>query len=211
MIVLFQGNMGSGKTLGMTSLARSSSYDTGGASILSNYGLSPRAFQDHRLLNSGFHLSRLKGSGDFVEFTRSGGGIILLDEVHRLLDSRLSLGYQNIYLSEFFMFIRKIRSVAMLTVQHSSMADVRIRHVLDMVVDCRRTRGGFSYVARDGQSNRPVRTWQVSDAQAASIYGAYDTYELIEGIAFPSTKKAFDKFILDLKAAMPRRGSGAVV
>lgn len=209
MIIGFTGPLGSGKTLGMTVWAWYLSAKARGVPIFANYALRPAYFRRHQAVNpAGFRMGYVKGAADLIEMVEAGGGILLLDELHRMLDSRLSIASVNIYLSQFFMYLRKLGITCLLASQHELNFDRRVRNVLDLMINCRKTPEGFSYTLIDHQGRQILGHRFLPLKQAEKFRGAYDTYELIKGFTFPGTQKAFDKFLADLDSARARRRLG---
>lgn len=208
MIIFLEGRLGSGKTLGQIYFPYVMSYRAGGVNIAANFDLDSRYFIPHMKLNPDFQIFRLKETEDIREFVAAGGGILLLDEFQRLLDARLSVNSQNIFMSQFVMFLRKLRIHAFFTSQYSGMVDLRIRQVVDVLVRAHKTRGGFRYDVFDGYTGRiPLGQKWISAQQARALFGAYDTNQLIHSLQFPATKKAFDAFLEDIEQAQ-KTGQG---
>lgn len=216
MVVGFGGPMGSGKTLGMVQWAYRYSLAAGGASVWANFDLSPQFFKEHRRLNPSFRIGRIRQADDIVAMTEAGGGLLLLDEVHRLLDSRLSMQMQNIFLSELFMFFRKMGATLLISFQSVRMIDVRLRNAIDIFVFCqsRGPKGNRVYMQHvyDWQWTHPrlLKVQEFTEQEVAPFYGAYDTYQFIHGFAFPKTQKEFDRFMARVEQAAQRARGGAV-
>lgn len=205
MIIGFTGPLGSGKTLGLSVFGWYYSAKAGGAPLFANYHLDSKYFTKHRKLNPNFHLGMVTKDHDLLEMARGGGGILLLDELHRMLDSRLSVASVNIYLSQFFMYLRKLGISCFIASQHELNFDRRVRNVMDLMVVARKHPDGFSYELWDHQARMRMGRWFLPTPQAERFRGMYDTYELIKGFTFPGTQKAFDKFLEELDQARPHK------
>lgn len=205
MIVAFRGTLGAGKSLGLTVFGWYYSLRAGGAPLMANFALNERYFNRHRQANPRFALSTLTEPDDLVQFVAGGGGILLLDELHRMLDSRLSVASVNVYLSQFFMYLRKLGITVFLASQHELNFDRRVRMVIDVMVTAKKHESGYSYDLWDHQANQHLRRLWLPEATAARFRGAYDSYELVRGLKFPSTQKGFDAFLETLDKARPRR------
>lgn len=213
MIVAFGGSLGSGKTLAMVQWALRYSLAARGASVWANFDLHEAFFREHRQMNPAFQLGRIRTADDIIRMTEAGGGLLLLDEVHRLLDSRLAMQTQNIFLSELFMFFRKMGVTLLVSFQTARMVDVRLRNCIDLYVWClkRGPRGNRIYERHiyDWQYVQPrlLRVERYTESEVQPLYAAYDTYQFIHGFAFPRTQREFDKFMERLeRAALKARG-----
>ncbi|BDG60280.1 zonular occludens toxin domain-containing protein [Caldinitratiruptor microaerophilus] len=211
MIVAFLGALGAGKTLHATRWAIRYSLAARGANVYSNIWLNESFFREHKRINPAFQLGRIATVDDIVEMAAAGGGVLLLDEVHRLLDARLSMQAQNIFLSEFFMFLRKIRATTLVTFQSLRMVDVRLRNALDLVVMCRargpRGRRTFEQFVYDYQATPPVlrKHERQTEEEVLPYFSAYDTYQFVRSLKFPATNKEFDKFMSRIEEAAAAR------
>lgn len=215
MVVGFGGPMGSGKTLGMVMWGIRYSLAAGGASVWANFDLNEAFFREHKRLNPAFRLGRIRKADDIVAMTEAGGGLLLLDEVHRLLDARLAMQTQNIFLSELFMFFRKMGATLLVSFQHSRMIDVRLRNCIDLYVWCqaRGPKGNriFEQHVYDWQYVNPrlLKVHRYAEHEVQPYYAAYDTYQFVHGFAFPKTQREFDRFMERVeRAAMKARGGG---
>ncbi|MBX5477122.1 MAG: hypothetical protein IRZ18_08395 [Clostridia bacterium] len=210
MIIGFQGPMGSGKTLGACIWAWRYALLAGGAPVMANLALRPEYFARHAQRNPGFHVRLLQSEEDFVELARAGGGWVIFDEIHQNLDSRTYAGRQQIYFTQFLMYLRKLRMPLILTSQSiAHQVDVRVRANLDVLVDCHKTRWGFRYDVFDARSGVYQGSRRVPWRTATQFYGIYDTYQLIRPVEFPTTERQYVQFLEALEDAqaeqMPRR------
>jgi|GEM_PF-5199608 len=215
MIAALTGHLGAGKTFGVTYFAWLLSYKAGGLPVLSNYTLREEYFARHAQRSAAFKLYLLRDEKDWLQFTAGGGGVVALDELHRLVDARMAMGSQNVVLTHFFMFLRKIGATTLVTDQHMGFMDARIRAVVDVWIRCSKlldARGelvGFRYDTFD-QGGRPRRTLYLPAARARALLGAYNTREIVRGFQFPRTMPAFDKFLeqldLSIRSAQERAG-----
>lgn len=213
----FVGPMGSGKTLGMVYMAHRWSLQAGGVPVAANFRLHDAHWSRHRATNPRFKIWYLEDAEQLRAFIASGGGLLLLDEIHRLVDSRLSMKQQNIFLSQFFMFLRKLGVTTLMTHQFERQIDMRIRAVIDVMVHCRRFRSGTDY----GHEYRLV-DWQTGhgrrighrmmDPETAGIFhSVYDTYEFSTKLKFPRTERVFEAYMKQVEeAARNARGDRAI-
>lgn len=124
-------------------------------------------------------MSQLETPDDLVRFVAGGGGILILDELHRMLDSRMSVASVNVCLSQFFVYMRKLGITTFLASQHELNFDRRVPNVIDVMVTARKLEGGYSYEMWDHQSNTRLRTLWLPEDVAVRFRQAYDSYELV--------------------------------
>lgn len=76
--------------------------------------------------------------------------ILIIDEAMFTIDSRSSSSKQNVTLTKFFAFLRKLNFVMTIFATHRyGMLDVRIRDQLDYVIMSRRNTNNFDYLCLD--------------------------------------------------------------
>ena len=207
MILAFTGRLGSGKTLGMTYWGWRLSYAAGGLPILANYPIREEYFAAHRRRNGAFRFYNLRSEEDWLQFAAGGGGVVLLDELHRLVDARTALSAQNVVLTQFMAFLRKIGATTLVTDQHAAFMDVRLRVLVDGWVQCQSSRApggditGFRWDSYDAGGRRR-RTLALPASEVRPIMGAYDTRQIIRGFQFPRNLAAFDTFLDKLDQAV---------
>lgn len=205
MIIGFTGNLGGGKTLGAVQWAMEYSLKAGGAPVATNIRLNPAYWTAHRDANPAFRIVPLRKPDDLCDFVRGGGGILLLDELHRMADARMSMATANVLLSQFVMFLRKAGLTLLFTSQWERQIDSRLRAIMDLVIRCRKwkTPEGprFEYQIWDWQAGRLLGTRYIEPATAMTLWGAYDSYEFGQVLRLPSSVKAFDNWMAKLEAA----------
>lgn len=124
MIAGFIGKMGSGKTLSM--VRETLKYHSKGYKIYSNFHLEiPYEQLDFQKL---FHMAENQESLNDV--------VILLDEVHILLDSRGSMKKENKVVSFWLNQTRKMGVKLYYTTQHLHQIDKRLRSGTDFFIFC---------------------------------------------------------------------------
>lgn len=215
--IAFTGQLGNGKTQGMVYYASRWSLAAGGAPIAANFRLNPAFFEQHRRVNPQFKITFLETPDDLVRFVSEGGGLSLWDEAHRILDSRLSLKAQNVFLSQFIMFLRKIGITPLLTFQFERQIDIRLKAILNLLVRCHKVRKPdgrhqYEYDFYNVEYGRPIHVRRnLVDASTASLlHGAYDTYEFSTKLKFPKTEATFEAFMkrVEVAARDARAGRG---
>ena len=202
----YAGTLGSGKTLDMVIDAWSWSLAAGGAPIAANFTLNPASFAQHFAASPRFRLVRLRNLDDIVRFIVEGGGILLWDEMHVDSDARQSTQARNILLSQWLMFLRKWGITCLYTVQDPSQVDRRMRNVTDFLTFCegwgKRGARTHRFTRTHYRSGRVLSVLTMTPDQLRPYYGAYDTFEYTERLAFPNALTAYDAF-------MRRCGEGA--
>lgn len=190
---VFQGNLGEGKTFGMSVLAHYFKARARRAGIqvdlYANYGLRGAKPLTHYT--------------DFYEVAKSPNSIVLLDEAHVNLDSRLFHRGSNIFMTQFLFYLRKLHASLFMTTPHIRNLDSRIRQLTNILVLCQRWGGGFVYDIYDYHAERLLRRKYLPRYVAHQIFevGLFDTNAIIRSIEFPGTERQFTKFLDVLIAA----------
>lgn len=206
MIVSYTGGLGDGKTLAAVKDAWTWSLEAGGAPIAANMFLNPNEFLEHRLRNAGgFKISRINTMSDLIRFIVEGGGIVIFDEIHRDLDSRMSTQMQNTLLTTFFMFLRKCGLTCLYTVQDVVQIDKRLKAITNVEITCERRgeRGASTYrfTRLHFKSQRILSVEIVQHDVASRWHRAYNTFEFIRRLDFPSKLVEFDRLMLWVEEA----------
>jgi len=189
-IWVFNGNLGSGKTFGMSLFAH---YFKARAK---RHGIETNLFANYALADS----KRITNHKAFFDVARSESSIVCVDEAHINLDSRLFSRGKNVYLTQFLMYMRKLRCSFFFASPTIYNIDSRIRNLTNIMVDCQKWRKGFHWEIWDFQRQRRIRTFYMPTWKAKKIIdlGLYDSYEMIYAIDFPSTESGFKDFIIEL-------------
>ncbi|MDH7578471.1 MAG: hypothetical protein QHH75_11825 [Bacillota bacterium] len=184
---VFQGQLGEGKTFGMSVLGW-------------HFVAKARRSGIHADLYANFDLQGAKpltSYRDFYQVARSEASICLLDEAHVNLDARLFHRGANIYMTQFFFYLRKLSASLFMTTPHIRNLDSRMRQLTNILVDCHKITGGFLYEIYDYQSERLLRRKFLPIHVAKQIFatGMYDSHAIIRAVEFPSNERAFDRFL----------------
>lgn len=184
---VFAGNLGEGKTFGMSVMAQYY------AARARRAGLPVELFANYGL--RGAH--PLTSYKDFYKVAASPASICLLDEAHVNLDARLFHKGSNIYMTQFFFYLRKLGASLFMTTPNIRNLDSRIRLLTNVLVECHKVGGGFSYDIWDFQSLRLLRRKFLPKYRVQEIFGAglYDTNAIIRAVSFPSSEREFDAFL----------------
>ena len=201
MLISVTGPLGSGKSLHMVDFALRYSLLAGGIPIYANFWMNDNFFVLHKKKNPSFIYKVMSEANDIVEATRSGGGIFLLDEAYRHLDARMSLQAKNIFLSQLFMYFRKMGLCVIFSAQSSKMMDIRVREIIDVLIKCKKTGKNFISKVYDYQQGTLSKIITIPGERAKKLFTAYDTEEFIKDFSFPAQKKQFDSFMLKLEEA----------
>lgn len=184
---VFQGNLGEGKTFGMSVLALYFATRARKAGInvdlYANYGLKGA--------------KPLSSYRDFYNVAQSEASIVLLDEAHVNLDARLFHKGGNIYMTQFFFYLRKLNASLFMATPNIRNLDSRMRLLTNILVDCHKTPGGFIYDIYDYQGARFLRRKFLPKPIADEIFetGMYDTHAIIRAVEFPQNERQFSRFL----------------
>lgn len=184
---VFQGNLGEGKTSAMSILAHYY------ASRARRLGIDVQIFANYGLKGA----RRLTHYSDFYKVAEAESSICLLDEAQTSLDSRLFQKGSNIYLTQFFFYLRKLRASLFMTTPNIRNLDSRIRALCNILVDCHKTPAGFIYYIYDYQGERLLKRKFLPMYKAQEIWavGLYDTNQIITSIEFPANERQFKQFL----------------
>lgn len=183
--MIFDGYMGSGKTLGMSIMARYFQ-ERSGCSLYSNYGLIGGEQFDHYT--------------KFLSLTEKPSSIVCLDEAHIDLDARNSTTNVSKYFTHLIFYLRKLRTTIFLATPSVENLDSRVRAVANVYCHVEKKKTKFSYHMFDLQSSRFLKTISISKPKAFQIAPSiYDTYKMVSPMIFPEKKEEYHAFINELK------------
>lgn len=184
---VFMGNLGDGKTFGMSTLAHYF------AARARRAGLKVDIYANYEIQGG----KPLFGYKDFFNVARSQNSICLMDEAHVNLDSRMFHKGSNIYMTQFFFYLRKLHTSLFMTTPNIRNLDSRIRMLTNILVICRRYPSGFLYEIYDYQGEKLLAKKFMPRFVANQIFKTkmYDTDTIIRNVGFPSTEREFDRFL----------------
>jgi len=155
------GDEGSGKSLAMTAMGTLLA-DVYGVKLGANYPIfGQKSFE---LIET---MKQLR------EFT---GGVLLLDEVWLLMDSRNPR--ENV---EFSRWVRQTRKKGLLifyATQSMDQVDKRMRHSTSMVMLCQKARGKIKLHFCSSSTGNVIKTFTI--ANPSLFYGLYDTNAVVD-------------------------------
>ncbi len=197
---VFQGQLGEGKTFGMSVLAWHF------VAKARRRGIKADLYANFDLLGA----KPLTSYRDFYDVARSEASICLLDEAHVNLDARLFHRGINIYMTQFFFYLRKLSASLFMTTPHIRNLDSRMRQLTNILVDCHKVTGGFLYEIYDYQSERLLRRKFLPLYVAEQLFaaGLYDSRAIIRAVEFPGNERAFDRFlaqIIEIREGLKRQ------
>lgn len=184
---VFTGNLGEGKTFGMSVFAWHF------VARARHMGIKADLYANFDLVGA----KPLTNYRDFYDVAKSEASICLMDEAHVNLDSRLFARGSNIYMTQFMFYLRKLNTSLFMTTPHIKNLDSRMRQLTNILVDCHKLYGGFLYDIYDFQSERLLRKKFLPKYVAQKIFdtGMYDSHAIIRAVNFPSTGRAFERFL----------------
>lgn len=184
---VFMGNLGEGKTFGMSVFAWHF------VARARQQGIKADLYANYELIGA----KPLNSYRDFYNVARSEASICLMDEAHVNLDSRLFARGANIYMTQFLFYLRKLNASLFMTTPHIRNLDSRMRQLTNILVDCHKLYGGFLYDIYDFQSERLLRRKFLPKYIAQKIFetGMYDSHAIIRAVDFPSNERAFERFL----------------
>jgi len=166
------GNLGSGKTLGATIFA---------------YYLYFRSGEKMKL-RANYYLAGAKKIRDLQDLYRITNSIIVLDEIHTIIDSRT--WKYNKKILDFILQFRKYNNYLIFTTQHIKQVDVRLRNITQHLFLCERKKDFFKYTLIDTLYKTVLKIYKVPFEKAKIFFPLYSTFEEIKPL-----KKKKKKYI----------------
>ncbi|MDT2277700.1 zonular occludens toxin domain-containing protein [Paenibacillus larvae] len=184
-VIIFDGIMGSGKTLGCSILAKHFQLRSECA-LYSNYEL-----------QGATHFSKYE---QFLDLANNKSSILCIDEGHTDVDSRNALQNTVKWFTHIIFYLRKLRTTMFFTTPNIENLDYRVRSVCNLYCRCYKDKDYFRYAMFDLQANKFLKEYKIKQDIAKHI-GAeiYDTTGIVTPIEWPDDKKTFNDFITKLK------------
>ncbi|PAF11843.1 hypothetical protein CHH59_21480 [Shouchella clausii] len=184
-VIMLDGIMGSGKTLGASILAKDLQQQTG-CTLYSNFGLKGS--------KSFTHLS------DFIDVCRQPSSVIVLDESHVDLDSR-NFNLNSVkFFNTIVFYLRKMRCTLMLTSPLFRNIDTRVQGVTNVYVPVKKNKTHYIYPFYDWQTLRFCKEKRIRKEYAHAIASEImDTYAIVTPLEYPATRDEFNKLLEELK------------
>lgn len=183
--MVFQGYLGSGKTLGATIFSKFFQEESGCA-LYSNCGIA-----DSKPFTS---------LDDFKKIAQESSSILVLDEAHMDLDARSFNSNHVKFFTQISYYLRKLRCTLIITSPSFDDLDSRIRGVTNILATVTKSRDYFTYTLYDIQSERYLKNYKINKSQALSIASQlYDTAAMVTPIAIPESKQGYNEFLEELK------------
>jgi len=170
MLILFEGDGGSGKTYFTTFLAIShqSIFDR----VLANYTI--RGIKNFKNLE----LEDLRNINQPT--------LVIIDEAYSWAEARNSMDLINLYLSYHLFQKRKRGIIFLLTAQLAESIDVRFRKMCNVLIECEFRKNRFHYqpyVVKRKQQRRTIKkrpSYTIPLSKAEILYPFYNTNEIVE-------------------------------
>ena len=158
MLIMIEGDVGTGKTLIATLLAKEDD-----RAIRANYHIKDKRFQ----------LIEPEDLNDLGEAC-----LVIIDEAWAWLESRLSGKPINLFMSYILFQSRKKELDIILTTQLDEVIDKRFRQMANIIIECHEPIEGDFYYCIKVRGHRPYWVKLCHD-EAASVWKYYDTMEMI--------------------------------
>lgn len=182
--MVFDGQLGSGKTLGAVLFAnylKSKSPDT---VLYSNFDM--KGAESFTSLD------------DFFKVAQNPSSVIVLDEAHVDLDSRSFNTNHVKFLTATSFYLRKIRATLIMTSPLFENLDSRIRTITNVLVLVSKDKHYFYYEMYEPNTLAYITTKKVKQEIAFDL-NLYDTNAIVSPLEMPAKKDEFDDFLFNLK------------
>ncbi|MEM5666459.1 zonular occludens toxin domain-containing protein [Bacillus toyonensis] len=154
-------------------------------------------FSNYQLLDS----KPMDHYTDWYEVAEAQGSICCWDEAHMAFSNRKWSKHGQSIATEVMIYTGKMRSVQMYCSPNISNVDSRIRQIVEVLVDVRKTPKGFHIRFTDYQEGTVLNKAFLPMSRAKKIFDLelYDTHQMVKGFPLPSTEKASDEFFEKLE------------
>lgn len=191
-LVVFDGLMGSGKTLAMSLLA-SYLHKKHDLIVYSNY-----SFYGSKEFNSFYN---------FLDIARETKPVLLLlDEGHIDLDSGDFSTNAAKYFSHLFFYFRKLNCRLFITTPIFSNINTRFRALCSILVSCSSFSDFFIFNIFDVQRNVFLKQIKIYKEHAFSYsQSVYDTNSIVAPIVFPANRLEFTELLSSIKSELEEK------
>lgn len=183
--MVFNGYLGSGKTLGAAIYAKHYA-QLSGCALYSNCGLlGAKPF------------TRIE---DFKHIANEKSSILLLDEAHMDLDARSFSSNHVKFFTQVSYYLRKLRCTLIITTPSFSDLDTRIRNITNVLAFVTKDKKYFRYELYDVQSLKYIQQMKIKKENAFMVADTlFDTNSMVTPIHIPKNKDDFTDFLQELK------------
>lgn len=191
-LIVFDGLMGSGKTLAMSLLA-SYLYKKHDLIVYSNYSF--------------YGSKEFSSFSDFLDIAKETKPVILLlDEGHIDLDSGDFSTNAAKYFSHLFFYFRKLNCRLFITTPIFTNINTRFRALCSILVSCSFCGDFFVFNIFDVQKNVFLKQIKIYKEHAFSyVTGIYDTNSIVSPIVFPANKLEFTELLSSIKLELEEK------
>lgn len=183
--MVFNGYLGSGKTLGAAIYAKHYS-QLSGCALYSNCGL--------------LGAKPFTSINDFKNIAREQSSILLLDEAHMDLDARSFSSNHVKFFTQVSYYLRKLRCTLIITTPSFSDLDTRIRNITNVLAFVKKDSKYFRYELFDWQSVKKIQDIKIKKENAFLVAESlFDTNSMVTPIDIPKNKDDFKEFLEELK------------
>lgn len=183
--IVFDGFLGSGKTLGASIFAKYYQ-ERSNCALYSNYGL--------------VGAKSFKSLEDFKEIAQEQSSILVLDEAHINLDARSFSTNDVKFFTQLSYYLRKLRCTLIMTSPSFSDLDSRIRGITNVVCNVKKDGDNFYYDMFDIQSNQFLKTMIINQSDAFKVADQiFDTSSMVTPVTVPANRGDFMEYLEELK------------
>lgn len=176
--ILFDGDLGAGKTLSAVALA-------------SNWSVRAKVPLVSNMTIKGAVKINKKEDWSFLARFRQKGSVLLLDEAQSILDSRTSQIKGQVKFTEALAYLRKMRCLVIFTTPSLDLVDVRVRQRLSVRIYVSRIKNKIVWDIYDPYTGIYRGAKAIKQETMSRFYPLYDTYELISPIELPTDLSDF--------------------
>jgi hypothetical protein len=184
-LIMFDGRMGAGKTLGMSIKALLYQKQSG-CTLFSNYGLAGSI--------------PFTSFEDFKKVAMQPSSIVCLDESHLDISNRdFSLNSVKFFVNMVW-FLRKMRCTLMMTSPLFENIDSKVREVTNVYIHVSQSNGYMNYDLYDVEQLRFIRSERLSLAKVSEIAEQiYDTYDMVTPLEYPQKREDYLSIMNEVK------------